>query len=100
MDRHDAILLNALNVLVPRTAGWFKEAAGLNLRVEVGFGGDIQGICWALPMGKQPVVERASAGPVVAGTFVARIHVDWDDGAPVTPLGGLARWRSIPTTSP
>jgi hypothetical protein len=29
MDRHDAILLNALNVLVPRTAVGFKEALNI-----------------------------------------------------------------------
>ena len=35
------------------------------------------------------VVERVSAGPVVADTFAGRIHVEWDGGAPVTPLGQL-----------
>jgi hypothetical protein len=43
----------------------------------------------ALPMGEQPVVERVSAGPLVAETFAGRVHVEWDDGAPVTPLGQL-----------
>src|SRR5216683_2102172 len=42
-----------------------------------------------LPMGEQPVVERVSAGPVVADTFAGRIHVEWDSGALVTPLGQL-----------
>ncbi len=40
-------------------------------------------------MGEQPVVERVSAGPVVADTFAGRIHVEWDSGALVTPLGQL-----------
>ena len=43
----------------------------------------------ALPMGEQPVVERVSAGPVVADTFAGRIHVEWDGSATVTPLGQL-----------
>jgi hypothetical protein len=43
----------------------------------------------ALPMGEQPVVERVSAGPLVADTFAGRVHVEWDDGAPVTPLRQL-----------
>jgi hypothetical protein len=30
-----------------------------------------------------------SAGPVVADTFAGRIHVEWDNGATVTPLGQL-----------
>ena len=43
-----------------------------------------------LRMGELPgVVERVSAGPVVADTFAGRIHVEWDGGAPVTPLGQL-----------
>ena len=42
-----------------------------------------------LPMGDQPVVEQVSAGPVVADTFGGRIHVEWDDSAPVTPLGQM-----------
>ncbi len=44
----------------------------------------------ALPTGEQPVVERGSAGPVVADTFGGRIHVEWDNSATVTPLGQLA----------
>jgi hypothetical protein len=40
-------------------------------------------------MGEQPVVERVSAGLVVADTFAGRIHVEWDDSATVTPLGQL-----------
>src|SRR5271169_1628396 len=43
----------------------------------------------ALPTGEQPVVERVPAGPVVADTFAGRIHVEWDNGATVTPLGQL-----------
>ena len=43
----------------------------------------------ALPTGEQPVVERVSAGPVVADTFAGRIHVEWDNSATVTPLGQL-----------
>jgi hypothetical protein len=50
-----------------------------------------------LPAGEQPVVERASAGPlvadifdpVVADTFAGPIHVEWDNSAPLTPLGQL-----------
>src|SRR5258708_35770253 len=42
-----------------------------------------------LPTGEQPVVERVSAGPVVADTFAGRIHVEWDGSATVTPLGQL-----------
>jgi hypothetical protein len=35
------------------------------------------------------VIERMSAGPVVADTFAGRIHVEWDNSATVTPLGQL-----------
>src|ERR1700741_5190716 len=42
-----------------------------------------------LPMGDQPVVEQISAGPVGADTFAGRIHVEWDNSAPVTPLGQM-----------
>ena len=50
-----------------------------------------------LPAGEQPVVERASAGPVVADTlgpvtadtFAGPVHVEWDNSAPLTPLGQL-----------
>ena len=42
-----------------------------------------------LPMGEQPLVASVSAGPVVADTFAGRIHVEWDNSAPVTPLGQL-----------
>ena len=42
-----------------------------------------------LPAGEQPVIERMSAGPVVADTFAGRIHVEWDNSATVTPLGQL-----------
>src|SRR5215470_8175508 len=48
-------------------------------------GGDLPG----LRTGEQPVVERVSAGPVVTDTFAGRIHVEWDGGAAVTPLGQL-----------
>src|SRR3977135_2111642 len=43
----------------------------------------------ALPMGEQPVVARVSTAPVVADTFAGRIHVEWANTAPVTPLGQL-----------
>src|SRR3984893_955529 len=43
----------------------------------------------ALPMGEQPVVEWMSAAPVVADTFAGRVHVEWDNTAPVTPFGQL-----------
>src|SRR5271170_6954910 len=47
----------------------------------------------ALPTGEQPVVERMSAGPVVADTFAGRIHVEWDnthgDAAQYLKQGGL-----------
>src|SRR5262245_59369443 len=43
-----------------------------------------------LPAGDQPVVERVSAaGPVMADTFAGRIHVEWDNSAPVTPFGQM-----------
>jgi hypothetical protein len=34
-------------------------------------------------------VEQVSAGPVVADTFAGRVHVEWDNSAPVTPLGQM-----------
>jgi hypothetical protein len=43
----------------------------------------------ALPLGEQPVVEQVSSLSVVADTFAGRIHVEWDNTAPVTPLGQL-----------
>jgi hypothetical protein len=43
----------------------------------------------ALPLGEQPVVEWMSAAPVVADTFAGRVHVEWDNTAPVTPFGQL-----------
>src|ERR1700686_3699511 len=43
----------------------------------------------ALPLGEQPVVEEVSSLSVVADTFAGRIHVEWDNAAPVTPLGQL-----------
>jgi len=51
--------------------------------------GTIREISRRLPMGDQPVVEQAPAGPVVAETFAGRIHVEWDNSAPVTPLGQM-----------
>src|SRR6267143_651108 len=52
--------------------------------------GTKRGIRSGLRKGELPVVvERVSAGPVVADTFAGRIHVEWDGGAPVTPLGQL-----------
>src|SRR6202042_224315 len=49
----------------------------------------IRGDLPALPTGEQPVVERGSAGPIVADTFAGRVHVEWDNSATVTPLGQL-----------
>jgi len=41
-------------------------------------------------MGELPaVVGRVSTGRVVADTFAGRVHVEWDNSAPVTPLGQL-----------
>src|ERR1700745_2013447 len=40
----------------------------------------------AHPQGEQPEVEKWSA---VADTFAGRVHIEWDDTAPVTPLGQL-----------
>jgi len=39
--------------------------------------------------GELPQVEGTAAGPVEADTFAGRVHVEWDDGAPVTPFGQL-----------
>ena len=38
------------------------------------------------PAGDQPEVDVWSA---TADTFAGRVHVEWDDQAPVTPLGQL-----------
>ena len=38
------------------------------------------------PAGEQPEVAEWSA---VADTFGGRVHIEWDTGAPVTPLGQL-----------
>jgi hypothetical protein len=38
-------------------------------------------------MGDQSGVEWMSASPVVADTFAGRVHVEWDNSAPVTPFG-------------
>jgi Transposase DDE domain group 1 len=44
----------------------------------------------ALPTGEQPlVVAPVSAGPVVVDTFAGRVHVEWDNSAPVTAYGQL-----------
>ena len=40
-------------------------------------------------MGDQPLVEWMSAAPVVADTFAGRVHVEWDNSAPVTPFGQM-----------
>lgn len=37
--------------------------------------------------GEQPLVELA--GRLSADTFAGRVHIEWDDHAPVTPLGQL-----------
>ena len=34
-------------------------------------------------------MEEGSAGRVVVDAFGGRIHVEWDDSAPVTPLGQI-----------
>ena len=38
------------------------------------------------PLGEQPLVDLR---PVTADTFAGRVHIEWDDTAPVTPLGQL-----------
>jgi hypothetical protein len=38
------------------------------------------------PAGEQPLVEEFSA---TAETFAGRVHVEWDSGGQVTPLGQL-----------
>ena len=38
------------------------------------------------PVGEQPSVEEFSA---TAGTFAGRVHVEWDSGGHVMPLGQL-----------
>jgi hypothetical protein len=44
----------------------------------------------ALPAGEQPlVVGPVSAGPVVVDTFAGRVHIQWDNSAPVTPYGQM-----------
>src|SRR4249920_2872844 len=53
-----------------------------------------------LPAGEQPVIERMSAGPVVADTFAGRIHVEWDNSATVTPLGQLPFFIEYPARPP
>jgi Transposase DDE domain group 1 len=40
----------------------------------------------AHPAGEQPMVEAWSA---IADTFAGRVHVEWDETAPVTPFGQL-----------
>src|SRR5258708_25921197 len=52
--------------------------------------GTKRGVVPGLPKGELPVVVKGvSAGPVVADTFAGRVHVEWDGGAAVTPLGQL-----------
>jgi hypothetical protein len=51
--------------------------------------GTIRRVIRDLPKGDQPVVEQLFAGPVVADTFAGRIHVEWDNSAPVTPFGQM-----------
>ena len=41
---------------------------------------------WPHPEGEQPLVEEFSA---TAETFAGRVHVEWDSGGHVTPLGQL-----------
>jgi hypothetical protein len=41
------------------------------------------------PKGELPIVADVSSGPIVADTFAGRIHVEWDDSAPVTPFGQM-----------
>jgi hypothetical protein len=36
-----------------------------------------------------------SAGPVVADTFAGRIHVEWDNSAPVTPFGQMSAPQDV-----
>jgi hypothetical protein len=44
----------------------------------------------ALPTGEQPlVVAPVSARPVVVDTFAGRVHVEWDNNAPVTAYGQM-----------
>ena len=38
------------------------------------------------PQGEQPSVDPDR---ITADTFAGRVHVEWDDTAPVTPLGQL-----------
>src|SRR6201993_4335761 len=38
------------------------------------------------PQGEQPMVEARSA---IADTFAGRVHVEWDETAPITPFGQL-----------
>ena len=43
----------------------------------------------AHPKGEQPIVEPPVTGLVAADTFAGRVHVEWDNSAPVTPFGQL-----------
>src|SRR5512137_2718309 len=51
--------------------------------------GTIRRVVGDLPMGDQPIVEWMSAGPVTADTFAGRVHLEWDNSAPVTPFGQM-----------
>ena len=44
-------------------------------------------------LGEQPMVEACSA---IADTFAGRVHVEWNETAPVTPLGQLAFFIDYP----
>jgi hypothetical protein len=52
--------------------------------------GEEPGVPAVHPVGEQPVVEFAVAGPVTAETFAGRIHLEWEPAAPVTTMGQLA----------
>src|SRR3954447_13077975 len=45
-----------------------------------------QQIILAHPQGEQPLVDARSA---ISATFAGRVHVEWDETAPVTPFGQL-----------
>ena len=50
----------------------------------------------AHPQGEQPMVEGRSA---TADTFAGRVHIEWDETAPVTPPGATGflhrRWLQV-----
>jgi hypothetical protein len=51
--------------------------------------GTIRRVIRSHPKGDQPAVEWPFSGPVVADTFSGRVHVEWDNSAPVTPFGQM-----------